>query len=118
MRTLIVVNGDYVAGQHMCPASLLTLPLKRGVRRRWPGVCCPRPGHGLCPPSADRWQCCRPATPQARDFHSQQQTISIILASPGAIVETALHRVTHMVCMWLSDPFHLGRGEYVHASVR
>lgn len=86
-----------------------------------PGVRCPRPQSWVCahPVLTDGkgGSAVDPRWPQARGVHSQRQTISIISASPGAIMEAALqHCVVHRESMWLAGPVHLGRGEHMHAS--
>lgn len=98
-------------------------PKVRCVAEGGPGVRCPRPRSWVCahPVLTDgkEGNAVDPRWPQARGIHSQRQTISIISASPGAIVEAALqHSVVHIVSMWLADPVHLGRGGHTHASVR
>lgn len=99
---------------------LLTLLIKWGVCCRWSWSVLPQVQSWVCahPELTDGSgaNTVDPRWPQARGVHSQRQTISIISASPGYIMETALqHCVVHRESTWPADPIHLGRGEHIHA---
>lgn len=81
---------------------LLTLLIKWGVCCRWSWSVLPQVQSWVCahPELTDGSgaNTVDPRWPQARGVHSQRQTISIISASPGYIMETALqHCVVHRV---------------------
>lgn len=114
-------------------ALLCTTYVPRWPPPPWPlkwGVCGSR--WSWCAlPQARSWVCAHPVLtdgkggnavdlrwPRARSVHSQRQTISIISASPGAIMEAALqHCFVHVECMRLTDPVHLGRRGHVPVCV-